>query len=174
MMDGERPSEMCRVLFQNKINLRCCASGWFYYRNMLRCTALQTSNPESLCFIWTCEMKFPPHLVLKSENSFLYLCNLSVTSCILTERYKLMQHWIWPSNTAPTGATVLRSEAPTGCQIGIYPSSCLFFFVCVELSGLFTLPVLVYMAPFLCKVVCGALSVLAMFKVVILCSERFC
>jgi hypothetical protein len=34
MMDGVRPSETCRVLFQNKINLRCCASGWFYYRNI--------------------------------------------------------------------------------------------------------------------------------------------
>ena len=40
----KRPSETCRVLFQNKINLRCCASGWFYYRNILRCTVLQTSN----------------------------------------------------------------------------------------------------------------------------------
>ena len=29
----EKPSETCRVLFQNKINLRYCASGWFYYRN---------------------------------------------------------------------------------------------------------------------------------------------
>ena len=29
------PSETCRVLFQNKINLRYCASGWFYYRNIL-------------------------------------------------------------------------------------------------------------------------------------------
>ena len=42
MMDGE--TEICRVLFQNKINLRYCASGWFYYRNTLRCTVLQTSN----------------------------------------------------------------------------------------------------------------------------------
>jgi hypothetical protein len=40
----ERLSETCRVLFQNKINLRYCASGWFYYRNILRCTVLQTSN----------------------------------------------------------------------------------------------------------------------------------
>jgi hypothetical protein len=40
----ERPSETCRVLFQNKINLRYCTSGWFYYRNILRCTVLQTSN----------------------------------------------------------------------------------------------------------------------------------
>ena len=30
---GKRPSETCRLLFQNKINLRYCASGWFYYRN---------------------------------------------------------------------------------------------------------------------------------------------
>jgi len=30
---AERPSETCRVLFQNKINLRYCASSWFYYRN---------------------------------------------------------------------------------------------------------------------------------------------
>jgi hypothetical protein len=28
----ERPSVTCRVLFQNKINLRYCASGWFYWR----------------------------------------------------------------------------------------------------------------------------------------------
>ena len=41
----ERPSETCRVLFQNKINLRFCASGWFYCRNILRCcTVLQTSD----------------------------------------------------------------------------------------------------------------------------------
>ena len=32
MMDGE--TETCRVLFQNKINLRYCASGLFYYRNL--------------------------------------------------------------------------------------------------------------------------------------------
>ena len=29
----ERQSETCRMLFQNKINLKYCASGWFYYRN---------------------------------------------------------------------------------------------------------------------------------------------
>ena len=40
----ERLSETCRVLFQNKINLRYCASGWFYYRNILRCTVLRTST----------------------------------------------------------------------------------------------------------------------------------
>jgi hypothetical protein len=30
----ERPSEACRELFQNKINLRYCAAGWFYYRKL--------------------------------------------------------------------------------------------------------------------------------------------
>ena len=39
----ERPSETCTV-FQNKINLRYWASGWFYYRNILLCIVLQASN----------------------------------------------------------------------------------------------------------------------------------
>jgi hypothetical protein len=46
----ERPSETCRLLFQNKINFRCCASGWCYYRNILRCTVLKTSN----MYIYVC------------------------------------------------------------------------------------------------------------------------
>jgi hypothetical protein len=33
MMDGERPSETCRALFQNKINFRYCTSSWFYGRS---------------------------------------------------------------------------------------------------------------------------------------------
>ena len=44
----ERPSETCRVLFQNKTNLRYCASVWFCYRNILRCRAIQTSNTSAL------------------------------------------------------------------------------------------------------------------------------
>ena len=47
MMDG-KTSETCTVMFQNKINLRYCASGWFYYRNILRCTVLQISNNENM------------------------------------------------------------------------------------------------------------------------------
>ena len=43
MMDGETV-QICAVLFQNKINLRYCASDWFYYRNIIRCTVLQTLN----------------------------------------------------------------------------------------------------------------------------------
>jgi len=37
------------MLLQNKINLRYCASGWFYCTDILRCTVLQTSN--SFCCI---------------------------------------------------------------------------------------------------------------------------
>ena len=36
----ERPSETCRMLLQNKINLRNWSPRWFYYRNISRCTAL--------------------------------------------------------------------------------------------------------------------------------------
>ena len=43
MMERDRP-ETCRVSFQSKINVRYCASGWCYYRNILRCTVLPTSN----------------------------------------------------------------------------------------------------------------------------------
>jgi len=28
----EKVYKTCRLLFQNKMNLRYCASGWFYYR----------------------------------------------------------------------------------------------------------------------------------------------
>jgi hypothetical protein len=47
----ERPSETCRVLFQNKINLRYYASGRFYYRNIVLCTVLQTSKLPLCCYI---------------------------------------------------------------------------------------------------------------------------
>jgi len=39
----DRPKHV-ECCYQNKINLRYCASGWFYYRNILRCMVLQTSN----------------------------------------------------------------------------------------------------------------------------------
>ena len=40
----ERPSQTRRVSFQNKIIWYIGASGWFYYRNILRCTALWMSK----------------------------------------------------------------------------------------------------------------------------------
>jgi hypothetical protein len=61
----ENSSETCRVLFQNKINLRYFASGWFYCRNILRCTVLQTSTknwfPPSL------DNGRSPHVYIKPE-----------------------------------------------------------------------------------------------------------
>ena len=39
----ERPSETCKVIFNKLEN---CASSWFYYRNMSRCTVPWTSNHE--------------------------------------------------------------------------------------------------------------------------------
>ena len=41
-VDGRKDRPKNVVLFQNKINLRYCASGWFYYRNILRRPVLQT------------------------------------------------------------------------------------------------------------------------------------
>ena len=46
--DGRRDLPKHVVLFQNKINLRYFAYGLFYYRNVLRCTVLQTSNLSSV------------------------------------------------------------------------------------------------------------------------------
>ena len=40
----EKRYETCRVSFQNKIASYICASVWFYYRNILWCTALRKSN----------------------------------------------------------------------------------------------------------------------------------
>jgi len=45
----ERPSETCRVSFQNKIIWYNGASSWFCYRNILRCTALWTSKIQLEC-----------------------------------------------------------------------------------------------------------------------------
>jgi len=47
--EADRPSETCTVMFQNKINLRYCASGWFYCRNILL-SYLESSIFESLSY----------------------------------------------------------------------------------------------------------------------------
>ena len=51
----KRPSETCRVLFPNKINLIYRASGWFYYRNILRYVlnyAIASKQPQNLYDIY--------------------------------------------------------------------------------------------------------------------------
>jgi hypothetical protein len=40
------PSETCRVLFHNKINLRYCESCWFYCGNTLRCCTVLRRQKE--------------------------------------------------------------------------------------------------------------------------------
>ena len=47
MMDGETVRNM-KLLFQNEINLRYCASGWFDFRNTLRCAVLQKSKETNM------------------------------------------------------------------------------------------------------------------------------
>ena len=87
----KRMSETCRVLFQNRIYLWYCASGWFYYRStILRCTVLQTSNSSpilSSCF-WVCpccivlqhremfnmKLFFVKGIFRKKNMSFLHFC----------------------------------------------------------------------------------------------------
>jgi len=56
MMDDET-SETHRVLFQNKINLRHRASGWFYYRNLVLIFG-QDSNryPPTLKYALRCSV----------------------------------------------------------------------------------------------------------------------
>ena len=64
----ERPSETCTASFQNKIIWYICTSSWFYYRNILRCTALWTSNT----FVSTFKFKFFFLNVEWMMNGFLY------------------------------------------------------------------------------------------------------
>jgi hypothetical protein len=70
---AERPTETCRVLFQNKINLRYSASGWFYYRNILRCMVLQTQHLCILslvsCSFHVCPVSCPLLLVSVCYNA---------------------------------------------------------------------------------------------------------
>jgi hypothetical protein len=73
----ERPSETCTMLFQNKINLRYCASGWFYYRNILRYTVLHTSNLhwlncilESTGVVWVKKTLKCLYFVCKNKQNY--------------------------------------------------------------------------------------------------------
>ena len=75
-------------------------------------------------------------LVLRSENSFLYLGNLPVTSCILTERYELLQHWIWPSNTAPTGRQCCGLKHPRVVRLAF--TLRLAYFLCGAVRFVYT------------------------------------
>ena len=87
----ERPSETCRILFQNKINLRYCASGWFCYRNILRSSVLQMSQFLSYFLILT-DLQSVPSLVaaVRGDRSALAVGDpiLQVTEQQLTKEIK--------------------------------------------------------------------------------------
>jgi hypothetical protein len=80
----ERPSETCRVLLQNEINLIYCALCWFYYRNILRCcTVRQTSKIFNIELLLTA---FPLSLYIRMKSvgaSLVYEC----MNCISTSLY---------------------------------------------------------------------------------------
>jgi hypothetical protein len=76
MMDGET-SETCRVLFQNKINLRYCASGWFYYRYVpmpvvIRCYIISFIL-HNITTIWKLRLKNNEQEKVKSFIQFCWL-----------------------------------------------------------------------------------------------------
>jgi hypothetical protein len=60
--ETERPTETCRVLFQNKINVRYCASGWFYYRNTLRCRSYKLQI-NIICIHKLYRLQSPCHIL---------------------------------------------------------------------------------------------------------------
>jgi hypothetical protein len=76
--------ETCRVLFQNKINLRFCASCWFYYRNILRCMVLQTSNPCE-CYAVCCSVTYRRFVQNVSWSSGIYWTATDIRSAWLVD-----------------------------------------------------------------------------------------
>ena len=84
MMDDE--TETCRVLFQNKINLRYCASRWFHYRKAYSFLAdkknsLRSVKPARLRH----DLKIPSvHLILQHLDPI----GISL-SCIVKENFNI-------------------------------------------------------------------------------------
>jgi hypothetical protein len=72
----ERPPETCSVLFQNKINLRYCASGWFYYRNLM--FILVSSDGQTFYCVTNSVLRFEFSKFAKSQPTF--VLNLAVSS----------------------------------------------------------------------------------------------
>jgi len=51
------------VLFQNKINLRYCASGWFYYRNNLLCPVYNAELPVQIILLFIHSYNWQYHVL---------------------------------------------------------------------------------------------------------------
>ena len=111
----ERPSETCRVLLQIKWIWGIGASGWFYYRNIRRCTVLWTSNFR---YIFSGVL---PRIFLKVDTDTPWLTQFQVTqfqTCAILEirkirnnifvrhaeffpcRNKSIVRWKWRKSTA--------------------------------------------------------------------------
>jgi len=101
----EKTPEKCKVLFQNKINLRYCASGWFYYRNILRCTVLQTSKMIKLIVVFRNFDKAPKNALKKSTHH--------VTECTICSFVTFRKITILLSNTASKG-TLCTAKSTSG------------------------------------------------------------
>jgi len=84
------------VLFQNKINVRYCASGWFYYKNILRCTVLQTSNLP--CLI----------------SSVLRICGILRLKCDGTREETIFR--LSAKRTSPFKSAVASVQSTTGSR----------------------------------------------------------
>ena len=76
----ERLSETCRGLFKNKIIWYIGASGWFFYRNILRCTALWTSKKKKRERIIDCVLQ---GLSLQDTVMQLELLQATISVCSL-------------------------------------------------------------------------------------------
>jgi hypothetical protein len=73
------------VLFLNKINFRYSAASWFYCRNILRWTVLQTAKPT-----WCLYRPFSHYCFLKTASVCLSVCLLHF--CVFTTFY--FSSWI--------------------------------------------------------------------------------
>jgi len=100
MIDG-KTSETCRMLFQNKLNLRYCASGWFYYRNILWCTVLQMSNMYlrlTCCWFYCNAMSAYLYIAVVKQWDQLLMSFMEYILCVYTQNkynlfFKVKWHW---------------------------------------------------------------------------------
>jgi len=103
----EGPSETCRVLFQYKTNLRYCTFGWFYYRNILRCTVQQRSkvccmNPRSVKVLM-------PENTTRRHTLRLLLVNLNTRNHLCLRIFKVLtdNFLYWPKFWKSAGYLLL-------------------------------------------------------------------
>jgi hypothetical protein len=126
----ERLSETCRVLFQNKINLRYCASGWFYYRNILRCTVLETSEMNCVYLLVYDTAVISQKILLTSWAIVIFSRITAEVSKYLSYLFYLFMYLFilfmvhlmhWPSNIFAHGTVLLATM--NGSMFNPYPAN---------------------------------------------------